>query len=170
MNAPDVGPDRRIAVDPRREFRERKQAQLEGSVAVGDPAPSLLPEPGAHRRLHALRPGLAVPEGIDPYQQALVLRVRPGQARNSRAAVRLYHRLPERARRDDPDARCWCFTITRAAWERLQTERVLDSDGATYPDGTPCVPEGVDPLDVPVHCGTCGTTSVEILQIDFFEH
>lgn len=104
-------------------------------------------------------------EDRDPSLALLVLRVRPGLSRRPQARVRLYHVVTNA----NSEGRCWAFTITRAAWERLQTERVLDSDGATYPDGREVVPADVDPLDVPVRCGTCGTHSVECLQIQFYE-
>ena len=165
--------DERIEVDPRRAFRERKKLQAEGApvaARVGDPPPSLLGPDRVGGRIAKIRSISPEPEdGPDPYDEAVKrLRVRPGNRRNGRAGVRLYHVLPD-ARADDLDARCWAFTITRSAYERLVTERVLDSEGATYPDGRPCVPPGIDPLDVPIRCGSCGTTSVETLQIELWE-
>jgi hypothetical protein len=160
----------RVEVDPRRAFRERKQALAEGrpfQAGLTDPPPSLLGSPGpAPARIRPISaPDPTVP---DPYREALLLRVRPGKRRNGRARVRVYHVLPGAARNDE-DGRCWAFTVSRAAWERLVTERVLDSDGATYPDGRPVVPPGADPMDVSVRCGSCGTYSVECLQIEFYE-
>lgn len=90
--------------------------------------------------------------------------------------MRVYHRLtgswvdPDDT--DDPAGLsdlCWAFTLSRSAYIRLATDGVLDSDGATYPDGRLVVPIGVDPLYVPVGCGTCLTHAVECLQIAFFE-
>lgn len=162
----------RIEVDPRKAFRERKQALASGAPLVarlGDPPPSLLGGPGVSRApIRQLRELQQEPEGPDPYRDALRLRLRPGKRHNPRTRVRIYHILADRAEYDE-DARCWAFTITRKAYERLVTERVLDSEGAVYPDGRPCVPPGTDPLDVPIRCGSCGTTTVECLQMIFFE-
>jgi len=169
----DLGGER-IVADPRRAYRERKQALAEGYPAVGtrlgDRPPGLFDDsPGIRRRpLRAIRELAPEPEGPDPYRDALRLQVRPGKRRNGRARVRVYHLLPGYAP-TDRDGLCWAFTISRAAWERLQTERVLDSEGAVYPDGRPCVPPDLEPLDVPIQCGSCGTTSVECLQIQFYE-
>ena len=163
----------RLAVDPRRAFRERKQALAEGrpvNPALGGPPPGLLDGSlPARTPVRQLRELATEPEGPDPYRDALRLRVRPGKRRNGKARVRVYHVLPGAAE-GDPDGRCWAFTISRAAYDRLLTERVLDSDGAVYPDGRPCVPTGTDPMDIPIRCGSCGTTSVECLQIEFFEN
>lgn len=162
----------RITVSPRRDFRERRKARAEGrpvDARPGDPPPGLLggdfPSRPPVRQIREL----ADPEGPDPAHEILVLRARPGHRRNARARVRVYHLLPDR-RLADEDARCWAFTISRRAWARLVTERVLDSDGATYPDGRAVVPEDSDPSDVPVRCGSCGTTSVECLQMLFYEN
>lgn len=161
----------RIEVNPRRTFRERQQAN---KVARGpeertltDPPPTLLGPPSRApvRQLRDLAPE---PELPDPEREVLRLRVRPGHRHDARARVRVYHVLLDRLA-SDPDARCWAFTISRRAYERLVTERILDADGATYPDGTPCVPPGVDPMDVAVQCGSCGTTTVDCLHMQFFE-
>lgn len=162
----------RVEVDPRRAFRERRQAIERGRPPAGEDgqlAPGLLGPPQPRTRARPIGPPTnAEADGPDPYRDALRILVRPGRRRNGRSGVRLYHVLPGAAR-GDLDARCWAFTITRSAWDRLLTERVLDSDGATYPDGRPVVGAGVDPMDVPIVCGTCGTHSVECLQIEFWE-
>jgi len=170
------GSEQRIAVDPRRAFRDRKERVLTGELEarqLSDAPPGLLdgtdPPPRALRKLDTEFLRASDPtDGFDPYQDALRLQARPGSRKRSRTTrVRVYHRL-ERVKPGAPE-RCWAFTLTRAAWERLLTDRIFDSDGATYPDGSLVVPMGTDPLYVPVHCGTCGTHSVECLQIEFFE-
>ena len=78
--------------------------------------------------------------------------------------MRVYHRSGRHG-----EEKCWAFTITAVAYERLRSERILDHHGATYPTGQPVVPAGKNPIDYPVACGSCGTTSVECLQIIFVE-
>jgi hypothetical protein len=159
----------RIAVDPRREFRARQAAREQGlpGRAVGDPPPGLLPDGPASRPRwdpRIITPGPSGPEPFDPYTEALRIQLRPGQKPNRHARVRIYHRP------DHHTESCWAFTISRAAWERLRTEGVLDSEGATYPDGRSIVGPGEDPLLTAwLHCGTCGTHSVECLQMEFFQ-
>ena len=174
----------RIAVNPRREFRDRQETRLTAELEarqLSDPPPGLLdgpaPPPTTIRSLDPeylrVMPGGGPGDGFDPYQDALRLQSRPGRTLSRRTAgtkaprVRVYHRLM--SREPDGQERCWAFTISRGAWERLLTERILDSEGATYPDGTPIVPPGEDPLYVSPRCGSCGTTTVECLQMEFFE-
>jgi hypothetical protein len=158
----------RITVDPRRAFRERQAAREAGlpTRGVGDPPPGLLDDASTRPRWDpkVITPGPALPESYDPYQEALRIQLRPGQKANRHAKVRVYHRVDFQS---DP---CWAFTITRAAWDRLRTEGILDSEGATNPDGTAIVGPADDPIHVaPVRCGTCGTYSVECLQMEFFQ-
>jgi hypothetical protein len=171
----------RIVVNPRREYLDRMETDLTRELearTLGDAPPGLLdgtPVPLRPSRIHDpdyVRSYTPHDDGLDPYVAALRLQPRQG-TKASRATgqgtgrVRVYHRLPE-GEAGQP-ARCWAFTLSRAGWERLLTERILDSEGATLPDGSLVVPPGVDPLDVSVGCGTCGTHSVECLQIEFFE-
>lgn len=174
----------RIAVDPRREFRERQETRLTMELEarqLSDPPPGLLDGPGPPPTtirsldLEYLKvvPGSGSGDGFDPYQDALRLQSRPGRTLSRRTdgtkapRVRVYHRLTQLGM--NGQERCWAFTLSRGSWERLLTERILDSDGATYPDGTLVVSPGVDPLYVPLRCGSCGTTAVECLQMEFFE-
>lgn len=168
------GPGDRVVVDPRGSARARAQRQLDGDDPISAPPPGLLGPDGdlsfrlPHTPLGPLPPAYLGDEGPDPYQSALRLRARPNHRSDRKSPIRVYHRL-EGAPLAGTDGRCWAFTITRVAWERLVTERVLDSDGATYPDGTPIAPPGTDPLYVPVRCGSCGTQNVECLQMEFWE-
>lgn len=183
MSGNPTNGEQRVVIDPRAAFRAR-QRRLDDDDPIAAPPPSLLPEEGAVE----IRPGepfrwnpsLAprpsinlLPTGIpddepDPLLVGLRLRFRPGQKPNRAAAVRVYHRL-EGAPEVGLDGRCWAFTITRVAYERLVTERVLDSEGATYPTGERVVPPGIDPLYVSIQCGSCGTQSVRCLQMEFWQ-
>jgi hypothetical protein len=66
------------------------------------------------------------------------------------------------------DPPCWAFTVTRTAHENFENGHALSHVGAVYPNGLPVVPAGTPPHDVALTCGTCGTQSVEFLQLRFF--
>lgn len=148
------------AVDPRQAIREKAPRDIRekprGSKGKFRPGA----DPGARSQTR-YEPA----DEPDPYDEALNLQPRAGKRGRTTGNVRVYHRVYQNGEWQ----RCWAFTITRAAYERLRSERILDHDGATYPDGRPVVPEGRNPLDYPVACGSCGTTSVECLQIEFLE-
>lgn len=187
--------ERRIVVDPRAAFRAR-QRQLSDDDPISAPPPSLLgdetddqapdtlalafpdqapPFPQPFPQPYRWSKELLNPDRIsepddefDPVRETLRLRIRPGHRSDRTARVRVYHRL-KGAPEAGFDGRCWAFTITRVAYEKLLTERVLDSEGATWPDGQPVVPPDVDPLYVPIRCGSCGTQRVECLQMECWQ-
>lgn len=131
------------------------------------PRPAAAPEgeaPARPPRPPVAELGETEDDGPDPYAEALRLKPRSRGGKGRGRKVRVYHRTGR-----GNQARCHAFTITRAAYERLLTDRVLDHRGATYPDGQPVVPKGGDPMDHAVRCGSCGTHSVECLQIEFEE-
>lgn len=175
--------ERRIVVDPRTAFRTRQQRHLADDDPIQAPPPSLLgdesdnpayqsspfrwtPQTLAQTTEQPL-PGYLDDE-VDPVRETLRLRIRPGRRSDRTARVRVYHRL-NGAPEAGLEGRCWAFTITRVAYERLLTERVLDSEQATWPNGTLVVPLGVDPLYVPLRCGSCGTQRVECLQMECWQ-
>ncbi len=133
---------------PPTDIREKKRSQGVRRPG-GDPDPPPAPVPW--------RPS---PNDPDPYEEALKVIPR-GRRSGKTGRVRVYHRAGEHGQE-----RCWAFTLTAAGYQRLVTDRVLDHDGATYPNGLPVVPTGANPLDYPVRCGSCGTHSVECLQIE----
>lgn len=90
------------------------------------------------------------------------LRRLPGAKGKLKGLVRVYHRTP--GRKD----LCWAFTITMAAFEKLSNGGSLEAKGATYPNGVAVVPTGVKPTDVNIRCGSCGTTSVACVELEFF--
>lgn len=169
--------EQRIIIDPRGSFRARQRRLLDDDP-LSAPPPSLLPseDEDSDRRPMPYRWSPSTPlapigypdEDLDPEREALRLRVRPGHRPDRLASVRVYHRLDD-APQAGLEGRCWAFTITRAAYDRLVTERVLDSEGATNPTGEPVVPPGLDPLYVAVRCGSCGTQSVTCLQMEFWQ-
>jgi len=163
--------ERRIVVDPRRR-------QLTDGDPIQAPPPSLLgdeDDPGLYpapyrwsKEILTQGPSPYPDDGLDPVRETLRLRVRPGHSSSRTARVRVYHRL-QGAPEAGLEGRCWCFTISRSAYDRLVTERVLDSDGATWPNGERIVPPDVDPLYVPIRCGSCGTQRVECLQMECWQ-
>lgn len=109
-----------------------------------------------------------LPESEDPEAPIRALMaIKPLPRRTGRRSgrIRWYHKV----RVDGAVRNCWAFSIPRAAHEAWAQGEPLSAVGAIRPDGTPCVPKGVDPTDVPIRCGTCGTTTVEFLQLNFFE-
>jgi hypothetical protein len=166
------GRGEKIVIDPRSAFRARQRQLVDGDP-LDAPPPGLLGNPdglpfGLPRTPLGPLPDEPLQDDWDPYQVALRLRVRPGHRSSRKARVRVYHRLPG-APRIGLEGRCWSFTITRVAYERLVTDRILDSEGATYPNGQPVVPPDEDPLYVAVQCGSCGSQNVECLQMEFWE-
>lgn len=88
----------------------------------------------------------------DPEPEGLPRLVIEGDPTSS-GDVRVYHRSVT-ADRLDPQW-CWAFTISRESAESVINDGPLLASGASYPDGTPCVPAGSSPYDVEVRCGTC---------------
>jgi hypothetical protein len=148
--AAELGP-----VDPRRAYRERlSEAELRSSPPRTKENPERPPRPSVSE--------IPDDDGPDPYQEALQVLPRGKRRGKATGKVRAYHRTGKRG-----DERCWMFTLTRNGYETLVTEKRLTHEGTTFPDGKPVVPKGRNPLDYPIHCGSCGTHSVECLQIEF---
>jgi hypothetical protein len=133
-------------VDPRRAVREK----------TNDPPVKI-----QEKRPRPMR-ALDEDDEADPYVTALQIKPRDGAKHSRSTKVRAYHRTGKRGAE-----RCWMFTMTRRGYEFLLAERRFDHREATYPDGRPVVPKGADPLNYPMACGSCGTHSVECLQIEF---
>jgi hypothetical protein len=148
-------------IDPRRAVRERRPQGIMRPGGDNQRPPAISDGPATVERPET-EPILGQSE-LDPYVRAL--RVRPMIGRGARTGrVKVVHRTGVRG-----DELCHAFTLTRAGMATLQSERILDSAEATYPDGSAVVPPGDDPLRYSVHCGSCGTHAVECLEIEFYE-
>lgn len=62
---------------------------------------------------------------------------------------------------------CHAFTVPRRTHDAVGAGEPLTCDGAVYPDGQPVVPPGVAAWNVPLRCGTCGTTSITAEDLVF---